>query len=62
MGVLINTVAKGWHEVDREHAQRFVELKIKKSNMPQESVIDYINQNKLSGITVKQLLRGKKYD
>jgi hypothetical protein len=31
---------------------------IKKSNMPLEKVIDYINQNKISGITVKELLGG----
>ena len=56
--VMINTVALGWHEVDKSKAIRFVKLMLNQSAMSKRETVEYINKQKLKGTTVQKLLGG----
>ena len=54
--IMIHTAALGWHEVTNEDAVKFIGLMLKNSSMPKAQLVDYINENKLKGTTVQELL------
>lgn len=55
----IKTSITGWHNVTKEIAQDFVKFLMKRiTTMQDKELIDYINSNKLKGITVQELLKG----
>jgi len=58
----IKTTFQDWKEVDAETARDFItSLKKRITNMPESKKNNYINENRLRGITVEELLgrRGK---
>ena len=53
----IRTNFKDWHEVDRETAKKYAkDLLHMITAIPSKEIIPYIEQNKIRGITVKELL------
>lgn len=59
---MINTEALGWHEVTKKEAVKFVGLMLKNASMPKARLVNYINESKLKGTTVQELLGVKKND
>lgn len=52
----------GWKEVDKETAKKFVEGLLNGiTTMALDEKIKYIENNRLRGITVKELLEGEKW-
>lgn len=50
---------RGWVEVDEEQARNLVRnFKETSNGIPYEKRNEYINQNKLKGITVEELMKG----
>lgn len=54
--IMIHTAALGWHEVSRYEAIVYIRKLISNSKMPRGCLIDYINEEKLKGTTVQELL------
>lgn len=56
----VKPIYGGWKEVTEEQAKEFVLHIIKNQNAIKPSKInEYINKNKLRGITVEELLKGE---
>lgn len=56
--ILVNPIYGGWREVTKEQAKEFVLHIIKHASAIKPSEINnYINKNKLRGITVEELLK-----
>lgn len=54
----IKSSFKDWHEVDKETAKQYVlHLMHHITNIPSKEKEEYIEQNKIRGITVKELLQ-----
>lgn len=52
-------IISGWHEVSKEQAIKLVRNFKENSNaIPRDKKDEYINQNKLKGITVEELMKG----
>lgn len=57
MKIEVKTFYNGWKEVSKEQAKQFVLHIIRGiSAIKEEEINDYINKNKLRGITVEKLL------
>lgn len=52
------TLFNGWIDVDEEQAKRLVLVTLNGANVSKERLIPYLNENRLKGITVEQLLKG----
>ena len=52
------TLFNGWIDVDEEQAKRLVLVTLNGANVSKEKLIPYLNENRLKGITVEQLLKG----
>ena len=52
------TLFNGWIDVDEEQAKRLVLVTLNGANASKERLIPYLNENRLKGITVEQLLKG----
>ena len=52
------TLFNGWIDVDEEQAKRLVLVTLNGANASKEKLIPYLNENRLKGITVEQLLKG----
>lgn len=51
----------GWHEVSKDQAIKLVVAFKESANaIPTDKKDEYINQNKLKGITVEELMKGDK--
>lgn len=48
----------GWHEATKEQAKEFAKFLMSSiTNMAEKEKVEYINKNKLQGITVEELLK-----
>ena len=57
MKIEVKTFYNGWKEVSKEQAKQFVLHIIRNASaIKEEEINDYINKNKLRGITVEKLL------
>lgn len=57
MKIEVKTYFNGWKEVSKEQAKKFVLHIIRNASaIKPEETNDYINQNRLRGITVEELL------
>lgn len=52
------TLFNGWKDVDEEQAKRLVLVTLNGANVSKEKLIPYLNENRLKGITVEQLMKG----
>ena len=52
------TLFNGWIDVDEEQAKRLVLVTLNGANASKERLIPYLNENRIKGITVEQLLKG----
>ncbi len=52
----VKTHFHGWKKVDKEAAIRWVQHFLKHSIYPDKKKYEYLNKNKLRGITVEELL------
>lgn len=57
--IMIHTAALGFHEVNKEEAINYVKKLLANSKLSRSCLIEYINNEKLKGTTVQELLGGK---
>ena len=58
--IQIKSLFTNWHNVSEEQAIKYVTFLINNiTTMNNEKVIEYIEKNRLKGITVDELLKGK---
>lgn len=51
------TLFHGWKEVTPEQAKRIVKRVLENSNVSKEKLIPHLNERRLRGITVEELLK-----
>lgn len=57
--ITIHTAALGWHEVSKEEAIKYIKKLLENSKLSISCLIEYINNEKLKGTTVQELLGAK---